>query len=90
MNHASQPHAHHPRNASMGDGPRVADPVCGMPVDPAGATERCEHEGKASRVTISLGVAEFARSADSSLELYKAADDKLYEAKRSGRNQVRS
>jgi Cu+-exporting ATPase len=45
MNHASQPHAHHPRNASMGDGPRVADPVCGMPVDPAGATERCEHEG---------------------------------------------
>jgi two-component system cell cycle response regulator len=51
--------------------------------------ERFEHEGKHVPVTISLGVAEFSASLASSADLYKAADERLYEAKRSGRNLVR-
>jgi two-component system cell cycle response regulator len=51
--------------------------------------ERIEHEGKQIPVTISLGVAEFNASFASGSDLYKAADDRLYEAKRSGRNLVR-
>jgi two-component system cell cycle response regulator len=51
--------------------------------------ERIEVESKLVRVTISLGVAEFNERLASSAELYKLADDRLYEAKRSGRNLVR-
>ena len=40
------------------------------------------------KVTISVGVAELAESDRSGTELIKRADDKLYEAKRSGRNRV--
>ena len=39
-------------------------------------------------VTISMGVAMLADSHKTSLDLIKAADEKLYEAKRSGRNRV--
>jgi diguanylate cyclase (GGDEF)-like protein len=53
------------------------------------AAERFEHEGTVMPVTISLGVAEFNAGLESSAELYKAADDRLYDAKRSGRNLVR-
>jgi two-component system cell cycle response regulator len=53
------------------------------------ASERFEHEGTVIPVTISLGVADFNAEYGSSAELYKAADDRLYDAKRSGRNLVR-
>jgi diguanylate cyclase (GGDEF)-like protein len=53
------------------------------------AGERFDHEGKQVPVTISLGVVAFSTEFASSAELYKAADDRLYEAKRSGRNLVR-
>jgi diguanylate cyclase (GGDEF)-like protein len=53
------------------------------------ASERFEHEGSVIPVTISLGVAAFSSQHESGAELYKAADDRLYEAKRNGRNQVR-
>jgi diguanylate cyclase (GGDEF)-like protein len=45
-------------------------------------------EGTEIPVTISLGVAEFQASFESAEQLVKAADEKLYEAKRSGRNRV--
>jgi diguanylate cyclase (GGDEF)-like protein len=53
------------------------------------ASERFEHEGASIPVTISLGVAAFASTYEACADLYKAADDRLYEAKRNGRNQVR-
>ena len=53
------------------------------------ANERFEHEGTAIPVTISLGVAAFTPELASSGDLYKTADDRLYEAKRSGRNLVK-
>lgn len=46
-------------------------------------------EGTVIPVTISLGVAEWSPRMNSADELVKRADEKLYEAKRSGRNQVR-
>jgi diguanylate cyclase (GGDEF)-like protein len=39
-------------------------------------------------VTISLGVAELGPDTKTPQQLMKAADDKLYESKRSGRNRV--
>jgi len=54
------------------------------------ASEPIEHEGVTISVTISLGVAEFVPGIESGEELYRLADEKLYDAKRSGRNQVRS
>jgi diguanylate cyclase (GGDEF)-like protein len=54
------------------------------------AGERIESKGVQIPVTISLGVAEFSPTLESNEALYKSADDKLYEAKRNGRNQVRS
>jgi two-component system, cell cycle response regulator len=53
------------------------------------AGERFEHEGTTIPVTISLGVAAFSPELETHADLYKAADDKLYEAKRNGRNQVK-
>jgi diguanylate cyclase (GGDEF)-like protein len=53
------------------------------------AGERFEHEGTTIPVTISLGVAAFSPELEAHADLYKAADDKLYEAKRNGRNQVK-
>lgn len=44
-------------------------------------------DGQAGDVTISLGVATFPQQSDPE-KLIKAADDALYEAKRSGRNRV--
>lgn len=40
------------------------------------------------RITISIGVAQYPDDADSLSELYKIADEKLYDAKLGGRNQV--
>lgn len=47
-------------------------------------------DGPALRKTISLGVACFPRHAASGMELISVADQALYEAKRGGKNQVRS
>ena len=52
--------------------------------------ENIEHKDAVIPVTVSLGVAEFNAALASSDALYKQADDKLYEAKNAGRNQVRS
>jgi diguanylate cyclase (GGDEF)-like protein len=49
---------------------------------------RCAHEGAPIPVTISLGVAELAGTAETPLQLYQRADARLYEAKRTGRNRV--
>jgi diguanylate cyclase (GGDEF)-like protein len=50
--------------------------------------ERVVQEGTVIPVTISLGVAEFDPRYETAEQLVKAADEKLYEAKRSGRNRV--
>ncbi len=47
-------------------------------------------EGAVIPVTISLGVAELGGETKTPQQLIKAADDKLYESKRSGRNRVSS
>jgi diguanylate cyclase (GGDEF)-like protein len=49
---------------------------------------RFEFEGTRVVVTVSVGVAEWQAHYEDPSDLFKAADDKLYEAKRSGRNQV--
>ncbi len=51
---------------------------------------RFSFEGAVISVTISLGVAELAPEMKTPQQLIKAADDKLYESKRSGRNRVSS
>ena len=53
-------------------------------------THRFTFEGAVIPVTISLGVAELGGEMKSPQQLIKAADDKLYESKRSGRNRVSS
>ncbi len=50
--------------------------------------ERFWSDGMPVPVTISLGVAEWAEGADDVDAMVKLADEKLYEAKRSGRNRV--
>jgi len=50
--------------------------------------ERFMHDGCPIPVTVSFGVSEFSRSVASSEALMKAADDRLYQAKRAGRNRV--
>ena len=49
---------------------------------------RFEFEGIGVSVTVSVGVAEWQTHYEDPSELFKVADDKLYEAKRSGRNRV--
>ncbi len=47
-----------------------------------------EHAGSNLAVTISVGMAEYARDRQDAEELLKVADEALYEAKEHGRNQV--
>lgn len=49
---------------------------------------RFEFEGTRVEITVSVGVAEWQAHYEDPSDLLKAADDKMYEAKRSGRNQV--
>ncbi len=46
------------------------------------------HEDQVIAVTLSIGIAEFAPTMQTWQALLRAADEKLYEAKRSGRNKV--
>ena len=49
---------------------------------------RFEFDGSAVQVTVSVGAAEWQEEYEDAWDLFKAADDKMYEAKRAGRNQV--
>ncbi len=49
---------------------------------------RFEFEGSAVKITVSVGAAEWRADYEDAWDLFKAADDKMYEAKRAGRNQV--
>ncbi len=54
--------------------------------------ERLEisHEGQDLKVTVSMGIASSGPGIDSAEELLRIADEKLYEAKRKGKNRVES
>jgi two-component system cell cycle response regulator len=52
------------------------------------ADTRFEFEGARVDVTVSIGVAEWQPHYEDAVEIFKAADAKMYEAKRNGRNQV--
>jgi diguanylate cyclase (GGDEF)-like protein len=49
---------------------------------------RFEFEGARVDVTVSVGVAEWQPHYEDATELFRAADEKMYEAKRAGRNRV--
>jgi two-component system cell cycle response regulator len=49
---------------------------------------RFEFEGTRVNVTVSVGVAEWQPHYEDPIDVFKAADDKMYEGKRNGRNQV--
>ena len=49
---------------------------------------RFEFEGTRVNVTVSVGVAEWQAHYEDAWELHKAADDKMYDAKRNGRDRV--
>ncbi|MBT8452056.1 MAG: GGDEF domain-containing protein [Deltaproteobacteria bacterium] len=49
---------------------------------------RFEFEGSAVKVTVSVGVAEWQHEYEDAGDLLKTADDKMYAAKRAGRNRV--
>lgn len=49
---------------------------------------RFEFDGTRVEVTVSVGAAEWQPHYEDAMDVYKAADDKMYEAKRNGRNQV--
>jgi len=49
---------------------------------------RFEFEGTRVGVTVSVGVAEWQPHYEDPSDLFKAADEKMFEAKRNGRNQV--
>ena len=49
-----------------------------------------KHEQEQIRCTVSLGVATLLEDETSPEDLYKRADERLYEAKQSGRNRVSS
>ena len=51
---------------------------------------RFEFEGTRVNVTVSVGVAEWQTHYEDAWDLHKAADDKMYEAKRGGRDRVSS
>lgn len=53
-------------------------------------THRFNFEGTVIPVTISLGVAGLGAETKTPQQVIRAADDKLYESKRSGRNRVSS
>ena len=58
-----------------------------------GLREKCESssfnfQNETIKVTISVGIAQMTEQIKTSQELIKAADDKLYEAKRAGRNRT--
>ena len=48
-----------------------------------------EYEGKALKVTVSIGVAQAGLHSNDARVLFNLADDALYDCKRNGRNQVR-
>ena len=52
--------------------------------------EKVRTVGRDSPVTVSLGVAAFPDDAQSELELIRQADQRLYQAKRAGKNRVRA
>ncbi len=52
------------------------------------ADTRFDFEGSPVAVTVSVGVAEWQPHYEDPGDLFKAADEKMYEAKRNGRNQV--
>jgi len=52
------------------------------------ADTRFEFEGTRVAVTVSVGVAEWQPHYEDPSDLFKAADEKMFEAKRNGRNQV--
>ena len=52
-------------------------------------SEPIRHDGAPIAVTVSIGVAQFTVALEQPDALHKLADARLYEAKRSGRNQVR-
>lgn len=52
------------------------------------ADTRFEFEGARVDVTVSVGVAEWQPHYEDAVDIFKAADTKMYEAKRNGRNQV--
>jgi diguanylate cyclase (GGDEF)-like protein len=52
------------------------------------ASTRFEFEGARVEVTVSVGVAEWQTDFEDPMQLFRAADDKMFEAKRSGRNRV--
>ena len=52
------------------------------------ADTRFEFEGSPVDVTVSVGVAEWQPHYQDATELFRAADEKMYEAKRAGRNRV--
>ncbi len=52
------------------------------------ADTRFEFEGTQIDVTVSVGVAEWDPAFEDAFQLFQAADDKMFEAKRAGRNQV--
>jgi len=52
------------------------------------ADTRFEFEGTRVEVTVSVGAAEWQPHYEDPSDLFKAADEKMFEAKRNGRNQV--
>ena len=48
----------------------------------------CTANGKSIQMTISAGVASFPEDGDERMQLYAAADERMFRAKREGRNRV--
>jgi two-component system cell cycle response regulator len=71
------------RDTSLHSARAIAEELRGL----VEAYEFMTEDGKGIRVTISIGAAQW-KAGMQSLELYKAADDLLYSAKRTGRNRV--
>jgi diguanylate cyclase (GGDEF)-like protein len=67
---------------------RDAHRVCERLRESVGSTPIVLEDGRAVRVTISIGLASLASGTASAMDLLRAADGALYVAKRSGRNRV--